>query len=364
MDTEVQAQIYETLYTRCDDIVQAWLEQLKNLIPMPLNVAELRPRLRKLTEQMIARLVAEPFDPTPLQESCMQFDITDNLQPEALLKIQMTLAHELLNGLPATSCVELQSRLAGVLGAFLSGLFIGRADRVKRFDMNAMSKMGHDLKTPINAITGFSRVILKGIDGPVTEFQQQDLTSIFEAGQKLLTMINDTFETAKNDARKTNIYGSSFEVAELLGDLFTTGQPIIAKHAHTLEIRSIGDLGSMRADASQVRWIILSLLLHASRLATQRTIALTALRERVQEVDWLIFEITEALPSEAIAKARQTLLAPQEAEQSDAEIGLTVGHRFCLEMGGSWQMTTNEAGVATFTVRLPARVTPLDDKRE
>lgn len=46
--------------------------------------------------------------------------------------------------------------------------------------------MSHELRTPLNSIIGFSRVILKGIDGPVTDLMQQDLTAIYNSGQHLL----------------------------------------------------------------------------------------------------------------------------------------------------------------------------------
>jgi len=52
--------------------------------------------------------------------------------------------------------------------------------------------MSHELRTPLNSNHGFSRVIIKGIDGPITELQQQDLTAIYNSGQHLLNLINDS----------------------------------------------------------------------------------------------------------------------------------------------------------------------------
>ncbi len=49
-----------------------------------------------------------------------------------------------------------------------------------------LANMSHELRTPLNSIIGFSRVILKGIDGPVSELQGQDLTAIYNSGQHLL----------------------------------------------------------------------------------------------------------------------------------------------------------------------------------
>ncbi|MFN2200943.1 MAG: GAF domain-containing protein, partial [Caldilineaceae bacterium] len=44
-----------------------------------------------------------------------------------------------------------------------------------------MANMSHELRTPLNSIIGFSRVILKGIDGPLTDMQKTDLTAIYDS---------------------------------------------------------------------------------------------------------------------------------------------------------------------------------------
>ncbi|MGC8856966.1 MAG: GAF domain-containing protein, partial [Anaerolineae bacterium] len=45
---------------------------------------------------------------------------------------------------------------------------------VDRLKSQFLANMSHELRTPLNSIIGFSRVILKGIDGPITELQQND----------------------------------------------------------------------------------------------------------------------------------------------------------------------------------------------
>jgi len=54
------------------------------------------------------------------------------------------------------------------------------ADRLKT---QFLANMSHELRTPLNSIIGFSRVILKGIDGPITPQQEEDLKAIYNAGQ-------------------------------------------------------------------------------------------------------------------------------------------------------------------------------------
>ena len=54
-----------------------------------------------------------------------------------------------------------------------------------------LAQMSHDLKTPLNAIIGFTEVVLSGIDGPLTDLQTKDLNFIFENGKYLLKLVRD-----------------------------------------------------------------------------------------------------------------------------------------------------------------------------
>ncbi len=90
------------------------------------------------------------------------------------------------------------------------------ADQVKS---QFLANMSHELRTPLNSIIGFSRVILKGIDGPVTDLQQQDLSAIYTSGQHLLNLINDILDLSKIEAGKMEL---SFEEGVNLADLINS----------------------------------------------------------------------------------------------------------------------------------------------
>ncbi|MBN2003555.1 MAG: HAMP domain-containing histidine kinase [Anaerolineae bacterium] len=354
MSTDDQLEIYRHLQGRCAEIAQVWLEALTQSASAALDVQQLTPRLVETVERIVGYIFSEPFNSAPAQDIGVNLDVLDNLLSKDMSRLQQVLANALVSGLSAEQVLMIFPRIIGVMSDLTAGFYVGRSQRAKRFDMEAMSKMGHDLKTPINAITGFSRVILKGIDGPITEFQQQDLTSIYDAGKKLLEMINDMFEVAKSDAGKTGLYEKSFDVADLLGDLLKTAQPILAKREHMLEVHGSGDLGKMQVDASQVRWILLSLLFRAARLSESGAVSLLVTRERLQNSDWLLFQIARVGEPSLVLEDAPLQNIIEEAD-NDMEVGLITALRFCKEMGGNLAISEGDQGNAKFTVRLPAR---------
>jgi len=351
MNPEEQSQIYQTLYPRRQDIAAAWNALMTTLSPTLDEAADLHPKLLHATEHLLKLLVAEPFSAEPAQSIGVMLDVLDNVQPDALLQIYELLARELATGLTEEQVVLLYPRITSLIGAVGLGCSIGKAERAKTFAMNAMSVMGHDLKTPINAITGFSKVILKGIDGPITEFQQQDLTSIHDAGQKLLTMIDELFRTAKTDAGKTHLYGDEFDVAALLGDVLHVSQPVLARNGHALNVRCQGELGVMKLDASRTRWVLLGLLYYVARRTTNSTVSLTVIHETVQDKDGLLFTISVAKPEQAPEGADFW----EDKAAEDADIALITSKRFCEELGGSFTPEQRKDDIARFVVRLPAQ---------
>lgn len=350
MNPEEQSEIFQILYPRRQEIADAWSKLMITLNPTLAEAADLNPKLLHATEQLLKLLIAEPFHAEPAQTVGAILDTLDNIQPDALLQIYELLAQEFTAGLTIEQIALLHPRMTHLIGALGVGCAVGKAERAKTFDMNAMSVMGHDLKTPINAITGFSKVILKGIDGPITEFQQQDLTSIYDAGQKLLTMIDEIFRTAKTDAGKTNLYGGEYDVAALMGDVLHVSQPILARHGHALDLCCQGELGVMNLDASRARWVLLGLLYFVARRTTNSTVSLSVNRETVQDKDWLLFTISVAKPEQP---SEGTDFWDDKAAE-DADIALITSRRFCEELGGSLTPEQRKDDLARFVVRLPA----------
>ena len=67
-----------------------------------------------------------------------------------------------------------------------------------RFDLNHfLDWASHDLKTPLNAIIGFTKVVIKGIDGPINDTQNTDLTTAFNSGQRMLALVSQLVEIAR-----------------------------------------------------------------------------------------------------------------------------------------------------------------------
>ncbi len=142
-----------------------------------------------------------------------------------------------------------------------------------------LANMSHELRTPLNSIIGFSRVILKGIDGPVTDLQQQDLTAIYNSGQHLLGLINDILDLSKIEAGKMELTLDEVDIEKLIKSVMSTVMGLIKDKPVRLVDDIEENLPAVKADSMRIRQILINLFSNAAKFTDEGTIVVTAKRD-------------------------------------------------------------------------------------
>jgi PAS domain S-box-containing protein len=135
-----------------------------------------------------------------------------------------------------------------------------------------LANMSHELRTPLNSIIGFSRVILKGIDGPVTDMQHQDLTAIYNSGQHLLGLINDILDLARIEAGKMELNFEEVKLTEMVNSVFSTAKGLVKEKPIQLVAKIPADMPTVRGDTMRVRQVLINLLSNASKFTDEGSI--------------------------------------------------------------------------------------------
>jgi signal transduction histidine kinase/DNA-binding response OmpR family regulator len=143
-----------------------------------------------------------------------------------------------------------------------------------------LANMSHELRTPLNSIIGFSRVILKGIDGPVTEMQHQDLTAIYNSGQHLLGLINDILDLARIEAGKMELNFEEVKLSEMVTSVLSTAKGLVKEKTIQLVQKIPADMPTVRGDTMRIRQVLINLLSNASKFTDEGTITVEALVQK------------------------------------------------------------------------------------
>jgi len=151
---------------------------------------------------------------------------------------------------------------------------IREADRLKS---QFLANMSHELRTPLNSIIGFSRVILKGIDGPITEQQSQDLNAIYNSGQHLLGLINDVLDVSRIEAGKMDLaFEENVNLAEIIRGVMSTTVGLVKDKPIELKQRVQPDLPLVNIDAMKIRQVLINLLSNAAKFTDEGSITIEA----------------------------------------------------------------------------------------
>jgi GAF domain-containing protein/DNA-binding response OmpR family regulator/anti-sigma regulatory factor (Ser/Thr protein kinase) len=232
---------------------------------------------------------------------------------------------------------------------------VERMREVDRLKTQFLANMSHELRTPLNSIIGFSRVMLRGIDGPLTDMQSTDLTSIYNSGQHLLGLINNILDLSKIEAGKMELSIESVNLNDVAKLVMSTAIALVKDKAVKLEQDVPADLPTVMADSTRVRQIILNLVSNAAKFTDKGFIRL----RMVSTPKEVLISVTDSGIGIQADKLDHIF---EEFTQVDASttrkyggtgLGLAITRKFVdMHKGRIW--VESEAGVgSTFTFTLP-----------
>jgi K+-sensing histidine kinase KdpD len=144
-----------------------------------------------------------------------------------------------------------------------------------RFDLDGfLTWASHDLKTPLNAIIGFIKVVIKGIDGPINEIQNTDLTTALNGSQRMSTLINNLVEMARLNNGQITLARKECNIADLIED--ATDRWKIQNLTLPLAIKITIAEPTFNVDRNHLRNVISNLLTYAAIRVTEGALSLSA----------------------------------------------------------------------------------------
>ena len=101
-----------------------------------------------------------------------------------------------------------------------------------------LSKMSHDIRTPLNAIIGMTAIASTHIDKK--ECVEDCLKKITSASRHLLALINEILDMSKIEAGKLNLAQDEFNLSDLIENLLNMIKPSIKEKRHELDVNISG----------------------------------------------------------------------------------------------------------------------------
>ncbi len=226
---------------------------------------------------------------------------------------------------------------------------------VDRLKTEFLASMSHELRTPLNSIIGFSRVILKGIDGPLSDLQKQDLEAIHGSGQHLLGLINNILDISKIEAGKMELAFEEVDMKQTIKTVMSTAIGLNKGKPVELKTDIPEDLPMVWADQTRSRQVLLNLVSNASKFTEQGSITCTATYDH-QCVTVGVRDTGIGIPSDKLGMIFDEFTqvdASTTRKYGGTGLGLAISRRFVEMHGGKIWVESEEDHGATFYFTLP-----------
>ncbi len=126
-----------------------------------------------------------------------------------------------------------------------------------------ISILSHELRTPINAITGFGSILDDEVVGPLTEIQHAYLQKMLAGADTLLSLVNDLLDMSRIQAGKFSLNPKPMAFRDLVKDVLSALRPLAESKHQSLMDDVPDDLPELVADPQRIRQVLLNLVSNA-----------------------------------------------------------------------------------------------------
>jgi signal transduction histidine kinase len=135
--------------------------------------------------------------------------------------------------------------------------------------------MSHELRTPLNSIIGFADVLLEGIDGPLNERMNEDVTLIRDSGRHLRSLIGEMLDMSKIEAGVMELYYEQIDVPALAQEILANTRTLAKGKDLDIRLELDPGLHLIYADRTRLTQILLNLMGNAVKFTESGSITLS-----------------------------------------------------------------------------------------
>ena len=211
------------------------------------------------------------------------------------------------------------------------------------------SSVSHDIRTPLNAIVGFSELLEQGVSDEAE--RTRFIASIRSSGKVLARLVDDILDLSKLESGKLEILDEPTDVPALAREVIAACEVARARRSLALKTE-IGEMPRVRVDPQRVRQLLFNLLSNAYKYTDHGTITV-CVRWHDGTLEISVADTGKGISKENITRIFQPFVQLADRNHRDGTgLGLPICQKLVKLMGGELT-ATSEVGVgSTFTIRL------------
>jgi len=231
------------------------------------------------------------------------------------------------------------------------------AEEESQFKTKFLSRMSHDLCSPMNAIVGFTQLLESDPDDPLNESQALAVEQISKAGEHLMELVTEILDLSRIESGSQTLNLEPCDVVGVIGDVLLKAQPLADENRIELvdKTESLDDC-LVNADRGALKQVLYNLVSNAILYNKQDGKVFLEYQKPGQD----LLNITVKDTGPGIPKDQyRAIFRPFErlgVEDSDIKgsgIGLTLVKNLLEQMGGSLNISSTLGEGSCFSIQFP-----------
>lgn len=253
-------------------------------------------------------------------------------------------------------------------------IFPTKLDDSILFDSAFLSNMFHDLKTPLQSITGFSQALLHGIAGEISEKQLKYIAIIGKNATNLLRMVNNIVDFSRLDSGQTTFNPVIIDIKKFLESIMESLESSLASKSINL-VTDASKISSNKilTDQNQLYQVIKKLLDIAIAFTEKDFIKLEMLHPDIKLLEryyanktvicrqesYLLVSISnigKQIPQDEIINIfedSKQLLDKNTQKYNDMALGVAISSKIVTKLGGYIWLESQKIEGLTFNFVIP-----------
>ena len=232
-------------------------------------------------------------------------------------------------------------------------------EQASRLKSQFLANMSHEFRTPLNAMLGYTSMLLQGVAGPLPTTIGRQLGRIESNGRHLLTIINEILDISRIEAGRMPLQVSRFRIVDLVSEVKAELEPIVLRSKLSIAVHLEKDLPPLATDRQKVKQILLNLLSNALKFTQHGSVTITARRQKREPC--ILLAVTDTGIGIALADQEKIFEDFRQLDNSPTRpyggtgLGLSICRRLAQMLGGRIAVQSQMGKGSTFTLTLPVK---------
>lgn len=221
-----------------------------------------------------------------------------------------------------------------------------------------LSRMSHDIRTPMNAIIGMTEIAKTHMDNPIRV--TDCLNKITVSGKHLLGLINEVLDVSKIESGKIDLSEEEFHLSDLIHSIIGMIQPAVLEKHHklTLQMNAVRN-EEVVGDTMRLRQVFTNILGNSVKYTPQGGLLEVEVSEKPSHIygygcyEFIFRDNGIGMPKDFVDNIFEPFSRAENARQTEGTgLGMTIAHNIVRMMNGNISINSTPGKGSEFIITL------------